>query len=162
MRVTSTISRIKTVITRGSHPRSGKSSIEKAEQTILKTAAATVSNADQPKSNLAWLDEWTFSQLTSHHPFVSPSTDLDSRFVQHTLGLLARNRTRMLLHCGTAEWFYDPAIGFAGAAKAAGIEIQVAESLGGFHVEGCVLPPDLGGAGARLQQTLIDFLGSDR
>lgn len=114
----------------------------------------------KPTSHLRWLDETTFGQLSSHHPFLSPSTDLTSPFVQHSLKLLAQHGTRMLMHCGTAEWFYEAAIGFTQAAKTAGMKVQLVERLGGFHVEGCVLPPDLGGAAGELQQTIIEFLES--
>ena len=132
--------------------------IEKVEQAILEPSSPLAT--DKPSSHLGWLEELTFSRLTSHHPFVSPSTDLGSPFVHYSLDILARNRTKMLMYCGTAEWFYEPAIRFANAAQHAGMDVEVIESLGGFHVEGCVLPPDLGGAGARLQDTLLDFLGS--
>lgn len=142
----------------GRHLNRDVSSIEKAEQRILNPELN--SPETEPIRHLDWLEEATFSQFSSHHPFISPCSDADSPFVQHSLKLLARNSTRMLMHCGTAEWFYEPAIGFARAAKSAGMKVRVVENIGGLHVEGCVLPPDLGGAGAELQQCLIDFLDS--
>jgi len=111
-----------------------------------------------PKTHIGWLDESTFNQLSSHHPLLSPSTDLSSAFVQHTLELLALNRTTVCMHTGTAEWFYQPAINFCREATRAGIEVILAEDLGGYHVEGCVMPPDFGGPAARLQSRLIEFL----
>ena len=72
--------------------------------------------------------------------------------------ILARNETTLFLYVGTAEWFYQPAIDFGKEAEKAGIEVSVAEDLGGYHVEGCVMPPDFGGPAARLQQKLVEFL----
>lgn len=161
IRILSALATLKVIIP-GHRAKRGVSFIEKAEQQILNPAplSSTMTIKTDPSSHLGWLEETTFSQMTSHHPFVSPSSDTRSSFVKHSLELLARNGTRMLMHCGTAEWFYEPAIEFTKAAKSAGMKVRVVESIGGFHVEGCVLPPDLGGAGARLQKCLIDFLGS--
>jgi hypothetical protein len=111
-----------------------------------------------PKTHIGWLDESTFTQLSSHHPLISPSTDLSSSFVQRTLELLAHNGTTLFLYLGTAEWFYQPAINFSEEAREAGMKVILVEDLGGFHVEGCVMSPDLGGPAARLQQKLLEFL----
>lgn len=111
-----------------------------------------------PKTHVGWLDESTFAQLSSHHPLLSPSTDLSSLLVQRTLEILASGGTKLNLYLGTAEWFYDPAIDFGKEAEKAGVIVTTAEDLGGYHVEGCVMPPDLGGPAARLQERLLEFL----
>jgi hypothetical protein len=79
-------------------------------------------------------------------------------FVQHTLEILARSGTTLFLYIGTAEWFYQPAINFSKEAEEAGLDVILAEDLGGYHVEGCVMPPDFGGPAARLQRRLVEFL----
>jgi hypothetical protein len=68
----------------------------------------------------------------------------------------------MFIHCGTAEWFYEPGIAFAREAEKRGVKVVLHEDKGGFHVEGCVMPPDLGGAAARLQDKVLDFLTAER
>jgi hypothetical protein len=130
------------------------STTQKIEQQVLGPRNLRKS----PKTHMGWLDESTFTQLSSHHPLLSPSTDLSLPFVQHTLDLLARNGITLFLYVGTAEWFYQPAISFSQEAEKAGIQVIVAEDLGGYHVEGCVMPPDLGGPAARLQKRLLEFL----
>jgi hypothetical protein len=130
------------------------STTQKIEQKVL--GPRTLSKP--PKTHIGWLDESTFTQLSSHHPLLSPSTDLSLPFVQHTLEILARSGLTLFLYVGTAEWFYQPAIDFSKEAEQAGIEVIVAEDLGGYHVEGCVMPPDFGGPAARLQARLVEFL----
>jgi hypothetical protein len=111
-----------------------------------------------PKTHIGWIDESTFTSLSSHHPLISPSTDISSPFVKHTLEILAHHGMKVFMYVGTAEWFYDSAIRFTREAEKAGIEVVYAEERGGYHVEGCVMPPDLGGPAARLQSRLIQFL----
>jgi hypothetical protein len=103
-----------------------------------------------PPDLQSWLDESTFEQLSSHHPFVSPSTDIDSPFVTRVLDTLAKHHTRLFVHCGSAEWFCEPSRRFASAASRAGVETVLEEEVGGHHIESCVMPAELGGAGARL------------
>jgi hypothetical protein len=127
---------------------------EKVEQEVLQPRE----KFKTPKTYIGWLDESTFIHLTSHHPLISPSTDLDSPFVGRTLEILAASGISLYMYAGTAEWFYHSAMSFTREAEDAGIEVLKGEELGGFHVEGCVTPPDLGGPAARLQQSLVDFL----
>jgi hypothetical protein len=103
-----------------------------------------------PPDLQSWLDGSTFEQLSSHHPFVSPSTDIDSPFVMRVLDILAKHHTRLFVHCGSAEWFCEPSRRFASAASRAGVETVLEEEEGGYHIESCVMPAELGGAGARL------------
>jgi hypothetical protein len=63
---------------------------------------------------------------------------------------LAKHHTRLFVHCGSAEWFCDPSRHFASAASRAGVETVLEEEAGGYHIESCVMPAELGGAGARL------------
>lgn len=132
-------------------------SIEKVEQRVL---GPRRSLKTLPASHLDWLEEATFTELSSHHPLISPATDLSSPFVQRTLELLA-GRVRLLLHCGTAEWFYDPAVNFARTAREADVRVRLEEKKGGFHVEGCVMPPELHAPSAELRLHLLDFLLSE-
>lgn len=131
----------------------------KTTQRVEEKALGRVRKLDRlPKTHVGWLDESLFTKMSSHHPLISPSTDIESPFVKHTLQILAHNGIKLFMYVGTAEWFYDSAIRFSREADRAGIEIVVAEDRGGYHVEGCVMPPDLGGPAARLQSKLLEFL----
>jgi hypothetical protein len=70
-----------------------------------------------PETHLGWFDSSVFTQLSARHPLISPSTDVTSPFVRHTLSLLAKTGTMLLVHCGTAEWFHGPIVDLALAAK---------------------------------------------
>jgi acetyl esterase/lipase len=105
-----------------------------------------------------WLEEEIFTQLSSHHPFISPATDVSSPFVKHILELLRRNGTRLFIHCGTAEWFYPPSEEFAGALKEAGVEVEMMREKGGYHVETCVFPGEFGGMSGRLVKGVVKWI----
>lgn len=111
----------------------------------------------EPEKLSDWLDVAAFKRLSSHHPFVSPGTDTSSPFVRQVLGIVADNQTRVLIHHGTAEWFYKPAMRLAAEAKEAGIDVKVVDEVGGFHIEACVMPAELGGSGGRLVNAIRDF-----
>lgn len=106
-----------------------------------------------------WLEADTFHRLTSHHPLVSPSSHISSSFVRSVFKLLNTNETKLLVHVGTAEWFYDPTVRFARAAKRAGVDVSVYEELGGFHSGPCAFPAELGGASGRLVGSILRWLG---
>lgn len=108
-----------------------------------------------PVNHLDWFDESTFISLSTHHPLISPSADISSPFVQRTLELLAARQTKLLIHCGTAEWFYGPIIDLASAAKEAGVNIQLVENEGGLHPEACLSWPERGGPAEVLQQSIL-------
>lgn len=152
LRFTGSVKWLKSVLLFRTRPVS--STTEKMERKVLGPRTLT----KPPKTHIGWLDESTFTQLSSHHPLLSPSTDLASPFVQQSLRLLAENGTILFLYVGTAEWFYKPAIGFSREAETAGMKVVVSEDMGGYHVEGCVMPPDFGGPAARLQKRLVEFL----
>lgn len=105
-----------------------------------------------------WLGHDMFTRLSSHHPLVSPSTDITSPFLTATLGQLAQADTKILVHVGTAEWFYLPSKGFAAAARRQGVDVHVQEELGGFHSEACITPADFGGASGRLVEGILRWL----
>lgn len=106
----------------------------------------------------AWLREEVFEELSSHHPLLSPSTDLSSAFVQGVLQILTREKSRMLVYAGTAEWFYQPAMDLAESARAVGVDVTVGEEEGGFHVEGCLAPREWTGASDRLVSTMEKWM----
>jgi hypothetical protein len=112
-----------------------------------------------PETHLGWFDSSVFTQLSTRHPLISPSTDVTSPFVRHTLSLLAKAGTRLLVHCGTAEWFYDPIIDLALAAKEEGVDLTLVENSGGLHSEACLRSPERGGPAGILQAEILDFLG---
>ena len=119
-------------------------------------------NPKEPINHLDWLDESFFSDLSAHHPLISPSTDISSPFVRHTLGLLAVRRTKLLIHCGTAEWFRDPIVELAGAAQHAGVDINLVENEGGLHSEACLSWPERGGPAELLQRSILACLVCER
>jgi hypothetical protein len=90
------------------------------------------------KTHLEWFDTSAFTQLSSRHPLISPSTDTSSPFVKQTLTLLAERKTRILVHCGTAEWFYEPIVELVAAAIMACVDIRLVENRGGLHSEACL------------------------
>jgi len=106
-----------------------------------------------------WLEIPILHKLSSHHPLVSPSSDPSSPFVRNVLRAFAQNGTRILLHVGTAEWFYLPSIQFAVAAQNAGVDLRLHEEKGGQHSEACVLPAEMGGRAQRLVEGVLDWLG---
>lgn len=100
-----------------------------------------------------WLDPTIFSRLSSHHPLVSPGTNLHAPFVQRVLDTIAKSNdtsTRIMVYTGTAEWFHAPSISFAQVATKAGVKVDAYEIQGGFHAEGCVWPGEMGGAAGKL------------
>lgn len=135
------------------------STTQKMEKQIMGTSRTLRKN---PKTHIGWLDESTFTQLSSHHPLLSPSTDIDCPFVKHTLEILAHHGLVIFLHCGTAEWFYEPVMAFSREAERRGVKVVLHQDKGGYHVEGCVMPPDMGGAAARLQEKVLAFLVNDK
>ena len=117
---------------------------------------------DHPGSPIEWLDTATFETLRSHHPLYSPATNLAHPFVTSTLHALA-GKTRLFVSYGSAEWFAHPSSSFAQAARRAGVDVTVCPELGGFHIENCVLPAELGGPSGRLVSNMRSWLeGSER
>lgn len=110
-----------------------------------------------PETHLGRFDSSLFTQLSSRHPLISPSTDVTSPFVRHTLSLLAKTGTRLLVHCGTAEWFHDPIIELARAAKEEGVDLVLVENPGGLHSEACLRSPERGGPAGILQAEILTF-----
>ena len=119
-------------------------------------APATAVSPELPLEK--WLSHDMFIRLSSHHPLVSPSTDITSPFLVATLQQLAEARTRILVHVGTAEWFYLPGRDLAAAARKEGVDVHVQEEKGGFHSEACITPADFGGASARLVEGILAWL----
>jgi hypothetical protein len=78
--------------------------------------------------------------------------------VTNTLALIASHRTQILIHCGTAEWFYGPIIDLASAAKESGVDIRLVENEGGLHSEACLSWPERGGAAEVLQESILACL----
>lgn len=111
----------------------------------------------EPEKLADWLDVATFKHLSSHHSFVSPGTNTSCAFVRQVLDIVAENQTRILIHHGTAEWFYEPAMRLAAEAKEAGVDVTVVDEVGGFHIEACVMPAELGGSGGRLVEAIRNF-----
>jgi hypothetical protein len=116
---------------------------------------------------MLWLNTNIFEHLTSHHPLVSPASDLSSPFVRKTFEILAERGTRVLVHAGTAEWFFRPSKAFVECAEETGVDIEFRTESGGFHIEGCLIPGELGGAGGRLVRSLREWVvnqdaGQDR
>lgn len=134
--------------------RSGTTTTESIEQKLLQPN----NHFPPPKSHVGWLDSTIFEHLTSHHPLVSPASDLASPFVQTTLDILANRGTRVYVHAGTAEWFHEPGMAFASAARDAGVNVVSHEEVGGVHIEGCLLPGELGGMSGRLVKGLKDWV----
>jgi hypothetical protein len=130
---------------------------EKTEDS-LDSLIEEMSKEDHPQIHLGWFNESSFIKHSSHHPLISPSTNISSPFVQHTLGLLAARGTRILFHCGTAEWFYRSIVDMADAAKEAGMDVTLVENVGGLHSEACLSWPERGGAAATLQQSILTCL----
>jgi hypothetical protein len=113
----------------------------------------------EPKAHLDWLDESMFSNLSTHHPLISPSADIASPFVRRTLELLAFHGTKISIHCGTAEWFYLPIVDLASAAKVAGVDVSLVENEGGLHSKACLSWPERGGPAAVLQRQILQACG---
>jgi hypothetical protein len=111
------------------------------------------------KKHIEWFDTSAFTQLSSRHPLISPSTDISSPFVKQNLTLLAQRKTRILVHCGTAEWFYEPIVEVLAAATMACVDIRLVENRGGLHSEACLRSPERGGPAKILQDEILDFLG---
>ena len=108
-----------------------------------------------------WLEPDIFTALTSHHPLISPCSDIESPLVSAIFRLLEENRTRCLVHAGTAEWFFEPAMIFAKAAEKSGVDIDVGVEKGGFHSESCMSPGEWGGASGRLVENLLEWLARE-
>ena len=112
-----------------------------------------------PREKLAsWLDSSSFDSLSSHHPFISPSTDPTSPFVSEVLDILAGNGTRLFIHIGTGEWFYQFAMDFAGVAKERDVETVLMEEPGAFHVELELLSTERGSMAGRLIDGILGWL----
>lgn len=161
-----------------------KTTTEGIEQTLLHPNF----HFAQPKAHLGWLENPIFNHLTSHHPLVSPASDPSSPFVQHTFELLVKSHgralkihgefadtnssdprqvnrqsrkkagTKLFIHAGSAEWFYRPTMDFADSARKAGMQVVIKTELGGFHIEGCLIPAEFGGAGGRLVEDLREWV----
>jgi hypothetical protein len=109
-------------------------------------------------THLDWFNDSIFTNLSAHHPLISPAADTSSPFVQYTLKILAKRRTKMMIHYGTAEWFYGPGLDFANAAKGAGVDLDLVENEGGLHSEACLSWPERGGPAEVLQRSLLALL----
>jgi acetyl esterase/lipase len=104
-----------------------------------------------------WLEPASFARTTSHHPLLSPCSDLDSPFVTAVLAIAARH-TRMLIVSGTAEWFHAPAQQMASAAVMAGADVEVVHEMGGFHCESCLFLAEWDGPGRRLVDAIRQWI----
>ncbi|ORY26679.1 Alpha/Beta hydrolase protein [Naematelia encephala] len=106
-----------------------------------------------------WLEAFAFISLSSHHPLVSPGTDVDSPFVRQVLNIMKREGTRLMIHVGTAEWFCEPCLRFAKAADDCGVQVEVQVEKGGLHIESCLLLGEMGGSAGRLVEGILDWMG---
>jgi hypothetical protein len=105
-----------------------------------------------------WLGEKSFAKLSSHHPLISPATDLSTPFVNKIIHHLAQNETRFFVHSGTAEWFHPATDDFICVLRKKGIEVEYMEEKGAYHVETCVFPGELGGMSGRLVKGMMDWM----
>lgn len=108
----------------------------------------------------AWIQPDVFERLSYHHPMISPATteNLSSSFLSEILQHLHQAGTKLRVHIGTAEAFYDSSCSFVGQAESAGMDVELSKDIGGYHIEGCVFPAELGGSAAQLRRTLITWV----
>lgn len=95
----------------------------------------------------------SFKTLSSSHPILSPAKPKASPILARLMNHL-NTRTKLHIHIGTAEAFYEPTLAFVQSARDGGVDVVFQEEVGGFHIEGCIFPAELGGAAGRLREVL--------